>query len=330
MTLQRMEHVGIVVDDLAAATELFAELGLELLGEGSVEGRSVDRIVGLDGDKRHARANTPGIRDIASRSRTSTPSSPACEPAALNSSASWSATRTATGSATSAARRESSSSERSRSATGLSRSARTSSSRSPAMSRSATKAEINEYLAVEWDLDVDAVSDDRPFELHWVGETPQSHYPVYSFADGDEPFFAFSGPTIGCLPAAGMTFAQLRLQLLGAGWIAEQDPVDLNTSRIGDPEIPAAVDRRARIAAMIEDAGLDPATSRVLEGLFLTSSRRFLALVQANTGDVHVLLDGVRLSHPSDAPLASAWRRLSVAVGHAVENAPELLGPGHS
>ena len=32
--LQRMEHVGIVVDDLAAATEFFVELGLELQGEG--------------------------------------------------------------------------------------------------------------------------------------------------------------------------------------------------------------------------------------------------------------------------------------------------------
>ena len=46
-------------------------------------------------------------RDVCARR---TPSSPACEPAALNSSASWSATRTATGSATSAARRESTSS----------------------------------------------------------------------------------------------------------------------------------------------------------------------------------------------------------------------------
>jgi catechol 2,3-dioxygenase-like lactoylglutathione lyase family enzyme len=44
-----MEHVGIVVDDLAAATEFFVELGLELQGEGPVEGRSVDRVVGLDG-----------------------------------------------------------------------------------------------------------------------------------------------------------------------------------------------------------------------------------------------------------------------------------------
>ena len=134
-----MEHVGIVVDDLAAATEFFVELGLMLQGEASVEGRWVDRVVGLEGvradiammqtpdgngrvelTKFHSPPNqaTTGTRRRTRRvsatshspSRTSTPSLPAFEPAALNSSASWSATRTATGSATSAARRESSSS----------------------------------------------------------------------------------------------------------------------------------------------------------------------------------------------------------------------------
>jgi catechol 2,3-dioxygenase-like lactoylglutathione lyase family enzyme len=88
-----MHHVGIVVDDLEAATEFFTELGLVLEGEGSVEGRSVDRVVGLDGVQadiamlqtpdghgrielakfhtpssqggdRHAPANTPGIRHV--------------------------------------------------------------------------------------------------------------------------------------------------------------------------------------------------------------------------------------------------------------------------
>ena len=49
MTIQRMDHVGIVVDDLAAAKAFFVELGLELQGEGSVEGDWVDRIVGLEG-----------------------------------------------------------------------------------------------------------------------------------------------------------------------------------------------------------------------------------------------------------------------------------------
>jgi catechol 2,3-dioxygenase-like lactoylglutathione lyase family enzyme len=48
MTIQRMDHVGIVVDDLAAATAFFVELGMELEGEAPVEGRWVDRVVGLD------------------------------------------------------------------------------------------------------------------------------------------------------------------------------------------------------------------------------------------------------------------------------------------
>jgi catechol 2,3-dioxygenase-like lactoylglutathione lyase family enzyme len=32
MTIQRMEHMGIVVDDLEAATAFFVELGLKLVG----------------------------------------------------------------------------------------------------------------------------------------------------------------------------------------------------------------------------------------------------------------------------------------------------------
>jgi catechol 2,3-dioxygenase-like lactoylglutathione lyase family enzyme len=44
-----MDHVGIVVDDLAAATAFFAELGLEKVGEAQLEGDWVDRIVGLEG-----------------------------------------------------------------------------------------------------------------------------------------------------------------------------------------------------------------------------------------------------------------------------------------
>jgi hypothetical protein len=49
MTIQRLENVGIVVDDLAAATEFFVELGLTVLGEGPVGSDWVDRVVGLDG-----------------------------------------------------------------------------------------------------------------------------------------------------------------------------------------------------------------------------------------------------------------------------------------
>src|SRR5262249_37303023 len=47
MTLKRMDNVLIVVDDLEAAKAFFLELGLELEGETTVEGHSVDRLVGL-------------------------------------------------------------------------------------------------------------------------------------------------------------------------------------------------------------------------------------------------------------------------------------------
>jgi catechol 2,3-dioxygenase-like lactoylglutathione lyase family enzyme len=49
MTVLRVEHIGIVVDDLAAATAFFVALGLEVEGEASVEGGLVDRINGLEG-----------------------------------------------------------------------------------------------------------------------------------------------------------------------------------------------------------------------------------------------------------------------------------------
>jgi catechol 2,3-dioxygenase-like lactoylglutathione lyase family enzyme len=49
MTVERMDHVGIVVDDFAAAKAFFVALGLEVQSEGSVEGGFADRVVGLEG-----------------------------------------------------------------------------------------------------------------------------------------------------------------------------------------------------------------------------------------------------------------------------------------
>ncbi len=49
MTVLRMDNVAVVVDDLAAATAFFIELGLELGGEAQVEGAVPDRMTGLDG-----------------------------------------------------------------------------------------------------------------------------------------------------------------------------------------------------------------------------------------------------------------------------------------
>lgn len=51
MAVQRMDNVGIVVDDLGAAVEFFRDLGLALDGRSTVEGEWAGRVTGL-GDQR--------------------------------------------------------------------------------------------------------------------------------------------------------------------------------------------------------------------------------------------------------------------------------------
>lgn len=47
MTVRKIDHAGIVVNDLAAAKAFFLEFGLELRGEGTAEGEWVDNVIGL-------------------------------------------------------------------------------------------------------------------------------------------------------------------------------------------------------------------------------------------------------------------------------------------
>ena len=58
MTIQRMDNVLIVVDDLEATKAFFIDLGLELEGETQVEGPSVDSLIGLT----HVRATLAFMR----------------------------------------------------------------------------------------------------------------------------------------------------------------------------------------------------------------------------------------------------------------------------
>jgi catechol 2,3-dioxygenase-like lactoylglutathione lyase family enzyme len=81
MTVLRMDHVGIVVDDLAAATAFFVELGLELQGEGSVEGDWVDRVVGLEGVRSDiVMLETPDGQSRVELARFRSPPGPAGDP----------------------------------------------------------------------------------------------------------------------------------------------------------------------------------------------------------------------------------------------------------
>ena len=82
-TIQRMDNVGIVVDDLAAAKAFFVELGLELEGEATVEGTVVDRLVGLEGVRSDiAMMRTPDGHGRLELTKYQTPSSRGADPRA--------------------------------------------------------------------------------------------------------------------------------------------------------------------------------------------------------------------------------------------------------
>jgi catechol 2,3-dioxygenase-like lactoylglutathione lyase family enzyme len=139
MAIQRMDNVGIVVDDLDAAVAFFTELGMELEGKGQIEGLWADRTVGLPGVRSEiAMMRTPDGHGKLELSRYHTPAADGagpenpppntvglhrvmfavddihdtvarCAPTAPNSSARWHSTRASSCSATSAAPRASSS-----------------------------------------------------------------------------------------------------------------------------------------------------------------------------------------------------------------------------
>ncbi|HXD19543.1 MAG TPA: VOC family protein [Vicinamibacterales bacterium] len=48
MTIKRMDHISVVVEDLPAATAFFTTLGMALEGQMPIEGPWVDRVNGID------------------------------------------------------------------------------------------------------------------------------------------------------------------------------------------------------------------------------------------------------------------------------------------
>jgi catechol 2,3-dioxygenase-like lactoylglutathione lyase family enzyme len=81
VTLQRMDNIAIVVDDLDAAVAFFAELGMELEGKAQIEGPWADRTVGLDGVRSDiAMMRTPDGHSKLELTRYETPAASGPEP----------------------------------------------------------------------------------------------------------------------------------------------------------------------------------------------------------------------------------------------------------
>jgi catechol 2,3-dioxygenase-like lactoylglutathione lyase family enzyme len=81
MTIQRMDNVLIVVDDLDAGISFFVELGMELEGKGPIQGRWVERVIGLDDVRQDiAMLRTPDGHGRIELARFHTPTTVRAEP----------------------------------------------------------------------------------------------------------------------------------------------------------------------------------------------------------------------------------------------------------
>jgi hypothetical protein len=176
------------------------------------------------------------------------------------------------------------------------------------------KTIVNDYLFLEFDVDGDEsrVSQDWPFELRKLVETPE--LTVFEFHD-DQAYFALAGDALNFLPQSGMSVDDLMLQQSGAKWIGARDPVDLSEVRLGDAAVPPGSERRRHLEAL--GAATAPGEAvEILEGLFLLTEQRYLALFK-RSGQPEAVVGGLPDAVPIAVPFpqASSWRRLAWGVG---------------
>jgi hypothetical protein len=188
-----------------------------------------------------------------------------------------------------------------------------------------TKKDVNEYLYYEFGIDGDesSISENWPFHLHSVGslQLRGERTEFYEFTDDETDYYAQEG---FFFPKAGMALDDLYLQDLGQQWLGEQRPVDLNTSIIGDDQVPTVIERRRNIEALATKALGDGTVFNVVEGLFLRKTGSYLALLEIHALDNAVVI-GTDLNPISVGfPDASSYRRLSYALGKFLQDEKKL------
>lgn len=183
-----------------------------------------------------------------------------------------------------------------------------------------TKQEINEYLFLEFGIsdeggDESQVGDDWPFVLEHVGaigllgRTTE----VYRFSENGEEFFALAGPSLTFVSVAGMNLADLDQVERGLQWIGDQEPVDLETARLGDSRVPSGLDRQSAATKL---ATTVHAESSVLGGPYLVRRREQVVLASDPRRSDEAVLVGEHLPPMTVGfSRASSYRRLGWAIG---------------
>ena len=178
------------------------------------------------------------------------------------------------------------------------------------------KRSVNEYLFYEFGLDVEddpgRISDEWPFRLEHIGEL--AGHPVFRFVDGNEDYYALTD-VLDFLPVADMSLGDLERCRLGSKWLAERNPLDLNTTWPGNAG-PTMLERRRHLETLAEKA-LPGRQLRVAEGLYLRANQQQIGLVTDDSGSAWIVGDAWPCTE-APFPRASSHRRLAWAVAAAL------------
>jgi hypothetical protein len=187
------------------------------------------------------------------------------------------------------------------------------------------RAEVNHYLFYELDIEgeeskVAMVSESWPFKLREVTSIDADEAKVFQFRHGEDEYFVQAGSSFSLWIKDGMSKVELRLQILGERWIAEQKPVDLDSGRSEDPTMPSISERRKAIEQIAQEALGEGRRLLVLEGLFFTIQEAYLALVEDQENGAAYLVGSGLASYKVRSSDAAPWRRLAIAIGDMLQS----------
>ena len=181
----------------------------------------------------------------------------------------------------------------------------------------------NEYLFHEFGFDDEYtesdISETFPFELILIDtvDVAEAEAKIFEFVENETDYFLVDGNSLTFYEKSGLNFEQFMWQLVGSSWIGAQNPIDLDTSMLGDESVPSIPDRIREIGKNWSKYNGERAM-RIIEGLYLQNTRQYLALIEnLNDKSVSIIGENINLRKIPFENL-SPWRRLSIGIGKLV------------
>ena len=159
-------------------------------------------------------------------------------------------------------------------------------------------------------------SDSWPFKLVPVGEVQLGGEPakVFQFSARGLKWYLVHGKSLSVYQACNLTPKHFKRFLVGNHWLGINEPVDLNTSVLGDPAVPGTQLRKKHIQKLAQKY-LPKSDLTIPEGILLKKSQEYVALVtEQHTGASHVVSNNVILKNVPYRNL-NPWKRLSLGIG---------------